>query len=1176
MIMKKWIWLSFFIFIFAKAALFAQLPKPHADYRLDGCEWNGTPGEVIDSSNGYNGRAVNVNPESNESVGGLICRVADFTKKGTDDYIVLDNRAMDGLIDFTITTWVKTTQSYGIPLLSGANKTGNKKYDNEVLLWGQENKNQIKIHLHNEFEKLFDLNYSIRDGKWHFVAWSREGENNCVYADRDLIGCVNFNYTDPVKIDPGGLILGQEQDSVGGGYDEDQALDGYQDEVKIFKEALEADQIEEIYNNEKNRKNYNGTERACLFDGTITPVEFEGGEVELKNTYADPSWTHVEFNKSFSTIPVVFMVIDSRGGDPASVRIKNVTKTGFDATLVEPQGEDGPHVSQKLNYFAINKGVHRLGDHYVEVGTIETSMVQGRFLDPHQNRIGWQRIDTAVKFCNPAVVANIQTLNNEKHDIPKDTSAPWMTAVLDVNGSIISAALDASETWEGYPLQREETIGYMIAQSNFTDSFVDDYGKRIFYETIKTGRYFVGWSDGCKTVTFQNSYGKEPLIAGWKDSRYGYDGGWFRKCFHSEKKVGFKVDEDRAYDRERRHTTEVGSVFAFSDFFHYTEQPAAKSGIFNAVDSTGVDGLCDAESDWDNNITTKVVSRDFDLYILSKERDTNLSMEANITKIELYFYHSGGSSECTGPISGKKVLCSDNSGTPCPDTDSRGCVKLDSVRIDTAKRCVKVHIEGRDKNSPLNLSEESNSSDNFAIRPKEFSVSPAGGSIYAGEDFKLGFKALDESGGAAKDYNESRGVSFDVNATPLHTGCKEGVWNIENFSFTDGEADDVNASYTEVGEINITIYEINGSEYAKVDQDDTPDNVRLINEGSVTVKVAPYEINITGVEFINSFGEDWLYMSEETNDTNVTLKITLGAFAKTGEKTEDYNDSCFGDENVTVTFYYDVDNRSEYNGSEIGVVYKDIFNSGVEGYEILDEINVSYKIPTKAFSKGEANSSYAFVVDRNFSRPVSPINIKLTEISPSSSSAKQHNPASGAGQISADMNTTFYFGRLRPKDLATTKVKDATYATILVYDKNGSGYVSDLNQTLLHWFIMKDHNSENYGKIKKTGSYKDTVMSQPADMISNPHSPKEGIVEINVTKQNDNFGYIHLDISKWLWFSYDEEAYYKFENSSCIHHPCIKYIYKPPTVNQIKSGEIEGVGFEQNISAPKPGVKVFR
>ena len=63
--------------------------------------------------------------------------------------------------------------------------------------------------------------------------------------------------------------------------------------------------------------------------------EMEMGSVTVNDTFTTPTWTGVAFQQAFDTTPVVFVLPTNQGGDPATLRIRNVTTTGFEVVVVE-------------------------------------------------------------------------------------------------------------------------------------------------------------------------------------------------------------------------------------------------------------------------------------------------------------------------------------------------------------------------------------------------------------------------------------------------------------------------------------------------------------------------------------------------------------------------------------------------------------------------------------------------------------------------------------------------------------------------------------------------------------------------------------------------------------------------------------------------------------------------
>jgi len=293
--------------------------------------------------------------------------------------------------------------------------------------------------------------------------------------------------------------------------------------------------------------------------------KMESGTIDLPNTYDVPQFTHVDFRQTYDVPPLVFAVATTYGENPCSLRVKNVTTTGFDISQVEPPPEDGPHYPMTVYYFAIEPGVHKLPDgRKIVAGTVTTDVVQhgGNVPGPE----GWETVTFPFEFETvPAILGFIQTMNSESGNPPQGPSVPWLTtAISDVTETSFKTALERSEVAEGNVT--EETIGYVAMDSNVQGTFYDNGGNLISYETIRTDAIFKGWGT-CRKQDFSLSYSSVPNVVATKNSHYGGDGGWFRRCYLSETQVGFCVDEDRYYDSERNHIAEVGGIFVFSQDF---------------------------------------------------------------------------------------------------------------------------------------------------------------------------------------------------------------------------------------------------------------------------------------------------------------------------------------------------------------------------------------------------------------------------------------------------------------------------------------------------------------------------------------------------------------------------------------------------------------------------------
>ncbi|HIO92709.1 MAG TPA: hypothetical protein EYG68_07675 [Leucothrix mucor] len=222
----------------------------YSDWHFDASGWNGSANEVIDSHGGQHGIAHSI-----PSVTGKICNAMDFSASSTQDYVQLGASALDGVSDFTVSVWHKGTSIKGQALLSGATNGS----DNEFLFWFT---NPTKFNGHLKGGSLGSvISSSFTDGNWHHLVWTRTGALSCYYLDAQLQGCQSNTTSAPLNI--ASLIIGQDQDNVGGAFSSSQDWEGILDELLIFKRSFDSNAISSIYNYQNNGKNWDGSHRSC-------------------------------------------------------------------------------------------------------------------------------------------------------------------------------------------------------------------------------------------------------------------------------------------------------------------------------------------------------------------------------------------------------------------------------------------------------------------------------------------------------------------------------------------------------------------------------------------------------------------------------------------------------------------------------------------------------------------------------------------------------------------------------------------------------------------------------------------------------------------------------------------------------------------------------------------------
>ena len=217
------------------AAVEVTAPPPLAGYwSLD----DGAGATAADASgNGYDATLVNGPSWDLGRVGG------GLTFHGVDDRVDAPCAALDGLRDATVALWVRTTKTGPQALVSAAGP-GN---DNELLLF-----------LASDTELQFFTGESggtfvawtvptLADGVWHHLAVLRDQAAGTVSLYRDgLLEGAQATALNRLDVDAAGVVLGQEQDAIGGGFDPAQALTGSLDEVYVYRRILSESEIVDL------------------------------------------------------------------------------------------------------------------------------------------------------------------------------------------------------------------------------------------------------------------------------------------------------------------------------------------------------------------------------------------------------------------------------------------------------------------------------------------------------------------------------------------------------------------------------------------------------------------------------------------------------------------------------------------------------------------------------------------------------------------------------------------------------------------------------------------------------------------------------------------------------------------------------------------------------------------
>ena len=104
------------------------------------------------------------------------------------------------------------------------------------------------------------------------------------------------------------------------------------------------------------------TDHDQVINGSPDPVTSDIGQVGTVTVgqASSAEWHSVAFDQPIADAVVVMSAMTQNGGDPFTVRVRNVTEDGFEFQIDEWDYLDGYHVTETLSWMAVEEGVHTL------------------------------------------------------------------------------------------------------------------------------------------------------------------------------------------------------------------------------------------------------------------------------------------------------------------------------------------------------------------------------------------------------------------------------------------------------------------------------------------------------------------------------------------------------------------------------------------------------------------------------------------------------------------------------------------------------------------------------------------------------------------------------------------------------------------------------------------------
>ncbi|XP_073491289.1 pentraxin-4-like [Aquarana catesbeiana] len=174
-----------------------------------------------------------------------ICNVHSmliFPNSSTENYATFTKGLREPLHELSICSWVKTNASYLGTILS----YGTEDNDNKLVLHGRNGATYDAFHFVIGDPAFRELPLvPLIDGKWHHICfiWSSIQGKYWFYVDRRLTS-TGSRFQKGYEIPPGGsLVFGQEQDTLGGGFDSSEAFVGNLAGFAMWNRALSPGEV---------------------------------------------------------------------------------------------------------------------------------------------------------------------------------------------------------------------------------------------------------------------------------------------------------------------------------------------------------------------------------------------------------------------------------------------------------------------------------------------------------------------------------------------------------------------------------------------------------------------------------------------------------------------------------------------------------------------------------------------------------------------------------------------------------------------------------------------------------------------------------------------------------------------------------------------------------------------
>ena len=244
-------------------------------------------------------------------------------------------------------------------------------------------------------------------------------------------------------------------------------------------------------------------------------------------------WHSITFD-AVITNPVIKLALNTTNGDdPVTLRVRNVTDTGFEWQMDEYEylTDGGAHDTETISWMAVAAGTHTLDN-------------------------------GAVIQANLTTVTN-NDFTNVSFNSAFGSSPVIMTQIMTDNDSTAAVLHNENRTSSGFRVQLEEQESFDTAHGTETVGWIAIDNGGSVANGFLVGETGNNVTDATSTVNFGGDFASlSPVVLIDQQTEDGGDTALSRGISISSNSISFNIDEETSRDSETTHTTEIVGYYA--------------------------------------------------------------------------------------------------------------------------------------------------------------------------------------------------------------------------------------------------------------------------------------------------------------------------------------------------------------------------------------------------------------------------------------------------------------------------------------------------------------------------------------------------------------------------------------------------------------------------------------